>query len=73
MMDARPRHLTKPAPKGAPTPDSHGAPAREWTTATVEEECATLEAARRDALTRGDEEEVRRIDARLRLLRDETA
>ena len=47
-MDARPRHLTKPAPKGAPTPDSHGAPAREWTTATVEEECATLEAARRD-------------------------
>lgn len=71
MMDARPRHAPPPAPKGAPTPDSNGTPPREWTFDSAEEECATLESACRDAHARGDEEEVRRIEARLRLLRGE--
>jgi hypothetical protein len=70
MTDARQTH--PPAPKGAPTPTAHVTPEREWTSDTVEEECATLEAACRDARERGDEAEIRRIEARLRLLRDET-
>jgi hypothetical protein len=71
MMDARPRRDIDPAPKGAPTPHSRGVPRREWTSETAEEECATLKAARADAAALGDADEVRRIDARLRLLHDD--
>jgi hypothetical protein len=70
MTDERERH-PQPAPKGAPTAHSRGTPAREWTSDSAEEECATLEAACRDAQARGDATEVRRIEARLRLLRDD--
>jgi hypothetical protein len=70
MMDARPRHATRTAPKGAPGAGSPSVPEREWTSRSAEDECATLEAALSEAQKRGGEKAVRRIEARLRLLRD---
>jgi hypothetical protein len=54
--------------KGPRRAGSNRALAREWTSLSVEEERTLLEAALADARERGDRDEVRRIEARLRLL-----
>jgi hypothetical protein len=55
-------------PKGPPGAPPTETPRREWTDASVAEECACLETQRDEAAVRGDDAEVRRIEARLRLL-----
>jgi hypothetical protein len=70
MMDARPRRDIESAPKGTHVRRSADVPERQWTSDATEQECATLHAARADAVSRGDEDAVQLIDARLRLLTD---
>jgi hypothetical protein len=59
---------TEPQTKGSPTPDAAPVPEREWIDASREEERALLTAALEEAKRRGDHHEVRRVEARLRLL-----
>jgi hypothetical protein len=56
------------AEKGPPATPPSSAPAREWTSRDLGEERRMLETQLADARARGDDEEVRRLEARLRLL-----
>ncbi len=59
---------TAPESKGAPIPEGHPVPKREWIDASRDEERELLIAALAEAELRDDHHEVRRVRARLRLL-----